>query len=187
RKLNASEFQYSPWLVANLHLRDRPRDRGFPLAWDNVLYEGRSLGYVTATHQTGRDYGPTVLTWYAALCDEGSGDPPRQASIARQRLLDMTWAEAAEVVLNDLESAHPDIRPLVERLDVMKWGHAMVRPRTGFVWSQARRSAAEPFGPIHFAGTDLSGVALCEEAVYHGVRAAEEALRGLGRPADSLL
>ncbi|HXY34841.1 MAG TPA: FAD-dependent oxidoreductase, partial [Planctomycetaceae bacterium] len=61
RKLNAREFQYSPWLVANLHLRDRPRDQSFPLAWDNVLYESRSLGYVTATHQTGRDYGPTVL------------------------------------------------------------------------------------------------------------------------------
>jgi hypothetical protein len=69
----------------------------------------------------------------------------------------------------------------------MKWGHAMVRPRTGFVFSSGRQTAATPVGPIHFAGTDLSGVALCEEAVYHGVRAAEEALRALGRPVNSLV
>ncbi len=191
RKQHAREFEYSPWLVANLHLRGRPADRGFPLAWDNVLYDSRSLGYVTATHQTGNDYGPTVLTWYQALCDaptdEVSAGSTRQAAAARQRLLDMTWAEAAEIVLNDLEPAHPEIRSLVERLDVMKWGHAMIRPRPGFVWGAARRQAAEPFGPIHFAGTDLSGVALCEEAVYHGVRAAEEVLRGMGRPVQSLL
>ena len=43
---------------------------GFPLAWDNVIYNSRALGYVTATHQSGIDYGPTVLTWYDALCDQ---------------------------------------------------------------------------------------------------------------------
>jgi hypothetical protein len=187
RKQSAREFEYSPWLVANLHLRARPRERGFPLCWDNVVYDSRSLGYVTATHQTGIDYGPTVLTWYTALCGDGSADASQSPAAARQRLLDLTWAEAAEIVLSDLEPAHPEIRSLVERLDVMKWGHAMVRPRTGFVFSRARQTAAEAFGPIHFAGTDLSGVALCEEAVYHGVRAAEEALRGLGRPVRSLI
>ncbi len=187
RKTHAREFEYSPWLVANLHLCERPREQGFPLSWDNVLYDSRSLGYVTATHQTGIDYGPTVLTWYSALCDDGSGDPAHQASLARQRLFEMTWPEAAEIVLSDLERAHPEIRTLVEQLDVMKWGHAMVRPRIGFVWSEARRSAAKAFGPIHFAGTDLSGVALCEEAIYHGVRAAEEALAGLGRSVNSLM
>jgi protoporphyrinogen oxidase len=180
RRKAAAEFEYSPWLVANLHLRRRPAANGFPLAWDNVIYGSRSLGYVTATHQSGIDYGPTVLTWYDALCDE-------PASVARKGLLEMTWREAAERVLSDLETAHPEIRSLVERLDVMKWGHAMVRPRPGFVWSRARREASLPLGPIHFAGTDLSGVALCEEAVFHGIRAAEEVLRGMGRKFDTLL
>jgi glycine/D-amino acid oxidase-like deaminating enzyme len=187
RKRCAREFEYSPWLVANLRLRDRPTERGFPLSWDNVLYDSQSLGYVTATHQTGRDYGPTVLTWYWALGAGESDDSANQVLSARRRLLELTWPEAAEIVLSDLERAHPEIRTLVERLDIMKWGHAMVRPRPGFVWSQARRKAADAFGPIHFAGTDLSGVALCEEAVYHGVRAAEEALHELGRPSQSLL
>jgi protoporphyrinogen oxidase len=180
RRKAAAEFEYSPWLVANLHLRRRPADNGFPLAWDNVIYDSRSLGYVTATHQAGIDHGPTVLTWYDALCDE-------PAPVARKRLLEMTWSEAADLALSDLESAHPEIRSLVERLDVMKWGHAMVRPRPGFVWSRARREASLPFGPIHFAGTDLSGVALCEEAVFHGIRAAEEVLDALGRKFETLL
>jgi hypothetical protein len=157
------------------------------LCWDNVIYDSRSLGYVTATHQTGIDYGPTVLTWYTALCGDGSADSSQTPSAARQRLFDLTWAEAAEIVLADLEPAHPEIRSLVERLDVMKWGHAMIRPRPGFVFSPARQTAATAFGPIHFAGTDLSGVALCEEAVYHGVRAAEEALRAMGRPVNPLV
>ena len=180
RRKAAAEFEYSPWLVANVHLRQRPAETSFPLAWDNVIYNSRSLGYVTATHQAGIDYGPTVLTWYDALCDE----PVRTA---RKRLLEMTWRDAAEIVLSDLEQAHPEIRSLVERLDVMKWGHAMVRPRPGFVWSRARREASLPLDLIHFAGTDLSGVALCEEAVFHGVRAAEEVLGGLARKFDTLL
>ena len=65
---------------------------------------------------------------------------------------DLTWAEAAEIVLSDLEPAHPEIRSLVERLDVMKWGHAMVRPRTGFVFSPARQTAATRLRPDPFRG-----------------------------------
>jgi hypothetical protein len=75
-----------------------------------------------------------------------------------------------------LRVAHPDIDALVTRLDVMCWGHAMIQPRPGFIWSRERIDAARPVGAIHFAGTDLSGVPLLEEALYHGVRAAEEVL-----------
>ena len=31
-------------------------------------------------------------------------------------------------------AAHPDIAPRVRRLEVMRWGHAMVRPTPGFLW-----------------------------------------------------
>ena len=68
-----SEFHFGAWMVANLTLKDRPKAssaRDFPLAWDNVLYESPSLGYVVATHQRGLDRGPTVLTYYYPLCDE---------------------------------------------------------------------------------------------------------------------
>ena len=164
-----AEFQYAPWLVANLTLRDPPGGLGFPLAWDNVLYESPSLGYVVATHQTGPDYGPTVLTWYHAFADSSPRD-------ARNELLNMDWQDCADMVTSDLERAHPQIGRLIEWLDVMRWGHAMVRPRPGFIWSAARQKAAQPYRGIHFANTDLSGVALLEEAFHHGLRAANEVL-----------
>jgi hypothetical protein len=165
-----SEFQFGAWMVANLTLKDRPRQtlaRDFPLAWDNVLYESPSLGYVVATHQRGLDRGPTVFTYYYPLVDEN----PRNA---RTRLLETDWRGWAEIALSDLSRAHSDIRGLVERLDVMRWGHAMIRPRTGFMWGQARREGAKPFRGIHFAHSELSGVALFEEAFDVGLRAANE-------------
>lgn len=167
-----SEFNFGAWMVANLTLRDRPKAasaRDFPLAWDNVLYESPSLGYVVATHQRGLDRGPTVFTYYYPLCDEN-------ARAGRTRLLETDWHGWAEVTLSDLSRAHADMRGLVERLDVMRWGHAMIRPRTGFMWGQARREAAKPFRSIHFAHSELSGVALFEEAFDVGLRAANDIL-----------
>ena len=175
---HARAFEYGSWMVANIGIRARPKSAGFPLAWDNVLYESPSLGYVVATHQRGLDHGPTVLTYYYAL----TGSDARNE---RQRLLSAGRDEWAEVVLSDLARAHPEIRAISERIDIMRWGHAMVRPRPGFIWSAARREAAKPYRGIHFANTDLSGVALCEEALDHGVRAAEEVLATMRERVDS--
>ncbi|HSE17349.1 MAG TPA: NAD(P)-binding protein [Pyrinomonadaceae bacterium] len=169
---HVAEFHFGAWMVANLTLKDRPKPgspRDFPLAWDNVFYESPSLGYVVATHQRGIERGPTVLTYYYPLCDEN----PRAA---RTRLLETDWRGWAEVTLSDLSRAHQDIRSLVERLDVMRWGHAMIRPRRGFMWGSARREAAKSFRGIHFAHSELSGVALFEEAFDNGLRVANEIL-----------
>lgn len=179
-RLADDAFEYGSWMVANLALRERPTSLGFPLSWDNVLYESPSLGYVVATHQRGIDRGPTVLTYYYPLCDH---DP----RAARERMLSAGRDEWAEVALSDLSRAHRDIRSLTQRVDVMRWGHAMVRPRPNFVWSDARRNAAKPHGAIHFANTDLSGVALFEEALYHGVRAGEEVAAALGHATATYL
>jgi phytoene dehydrogenase-like protein len=162
------------WAVANLHLAERPRLRpdDAPLAWDNVLYDSPSLGYVVATHQSGRDHGPSVFTWYYPFTGEGS---------AARRALDGAsredWAEAA---LADISRAHPDIRQLCRRIDVAYWGHGMVRPRVGSVFQPALRAARAPFGQVFFAGSELSGFSLFEEALDHGVRAANEVLASLG-------
>ena len=162
-------FGYSPWVVANLTLRGRPAERGFPLAWDNVLHDSQSLGYVVATHQAGRDHGRTVWTWYLPLTDP---DP----RAARELLLSADWRHWAEVVLADLRRAHPEIESLVERLDVWRWGHAMVRPTPGLLRSGVLEAARAPLGRLHFAHTDLSGMALFEEAQAWGVRAADAVL-----------
>ena len=169
------EFEYGAWLVANLHLTDHPKTSdGFPLCWDNVLYESPSLGYVTATHQSEQDRGATVLTYYYPFCDVD----PKQG---RAKLLSGDWHAWSDVALTDLTRAHPNIRSLTERIDIMRWGHAMVRPRPGFVWGGALEQARKPFKNIHFANTDLSGVALFEEAFYHGNRAASEVLEARKR------
>ncbi|MEE8526483.1 MAG: FAD-dependent oxidoreductase [Thermoanaerobaculia bacterium] len=173
----SEEFTYSPWMVANLTVRRPPQGA----AWDNVLHHSRSLGYVVATHQSLRVApGPSVLTYYLPLTDP---DP----AAARRRMLATSWDGWAATILADLAGAHPDIESLVTHVDVMLWGHAMIRPVPGFIHSDARRRAAEPFGPVRFAHSDLSGLSLFEEAQYHGVRAAEDLLRQLGHPFHSSL
>lgn len=168
-------FAATPWIVANLTLRSRPREGHVPLAWDNVLMDSTGLGYVVATHQSCVDHGPTVWTYYHPF----TGPDIRGEW---KRLMDMGWKECARLILDDLRRAHPDLEAHVTRVDVMRWAHAMVRPRPGFMFSQALRQAREPFQNIHFAHSDLSGFALFEEAQDHGLRAAEEVLAALGKP-----
>ena len=50
------------------------------------------------------------------------------------------------------------------------------QPAASFIWGGEREKAMKPYRNIHFAHTDLSGVALFEEAFYHGLRAAGEIL-----------
>ncbi len=177
---HVSEFEYGAWAVANLTLTERPHSRGTPLAWDNVLYESPSLGYVATTYQRGFDHGPALLTYYYALCDE---DP----NLARDRLLETDRDGWAEIALSDLERAHPGLRSQTSRIDVMRWGHAMILPRPRFIWGGEREAAAEPYRGIHFAHSDLSGLPLFEEALYRGTLAAEQVLKEIGKDVQSVL
>ena len=178
-----AEFQYGPWVVANLTVSELPASRGFPLAWDNVFHDSRSLGYVVATHQQLRAHeeGPTVLTWYLPLA---GGDVKRE----RERVLAHGYGDWEQLVMADLTSAHPELRETAKRLEVMRWGHAMVRPTPGFLFGGARAAAQQSLeGTLHFAHSDLGGMALFEEANWFGVVAAERALEGLGKRSASWL
>src|SRR6185295_5316737 len=146
---------YGAWAVANVHLRGRPVEAfQAPPAWDNVFRDSPSLGYVSATHQRGRDRGPTVWTWYYPF--------PGDAHRARSQLAGAGYEDWAEVVLADLARAHPDVRALVDRIEVAFWGHGMIRPRVGALFGGDRAAHARPVGALHFAHTDLSGIALFE-------------------------
>lgn len=169
-------FTHGAWLVANLHLRDRPRSRGFAFAWDNVLYDSPSLGYVTATHQRGREFGPTVWTYYMPFTES-------DARHGRERLLQHNLKDWQHAIVSDLGRAHIGFEEQIEKIDVWRWGHAMVQPRVGTIWGGAREQARQPRGPIHFAHADLSGIALFEEAFHHGLRAAREVATALGKSA----
>ncbi len=63
----------------------------------------------------------------------------------------------------------------------------MILPTPGFIWGGARAAGAKPFRNIHFAHSDLSGIALFEEAFYRGTFAAEQVLAELGHEGDSIL
>jgi hypothetical protein len=168
-------FVYSPWLTANLTLDRMPRAaQGAEPAWDNVLFHSKSLGYVDATHMSLRTHiDRTVWTYYWSLAEY---DPTE----ARRILLARTWNDWKEIILQDLEPAHPDIRQCVSRIDMMRFGHAMGRPVPGFLQSPERRRWIEGKPGLYFANSDLSGFSMFEEAQYRGIRAAERVLHRHG-------
>ncbi|MBK9166324.1 MAG: FAD-dependent oxidoreductase [Bryobacterales bacterium] len=169
-------FEYSPWVTANLTLDRLPRERGVPLAWDNVIFNSPSLGYVVATHQSlASRIERSVWTYYWALAD---GEPAAR----RRDLLASGWNRWKEAILDDLTRAHPDIRECVSRIDILRLGHAMIRPSVGFLTSQARRKfTAYEADNFWFANSDLSGISIFEEAQYRGVTAADRALARISK------
>ena len=164
------DFEYSPWLTANLTLERLPASVGADSTWDNVVMNSPTLGYVDATHQSVRSHiDRTVWTFYWALAE---GEPAAN----RRLLLEKDWAYWKEAILRDLERVHPDIRQCVSRVDMMRFGHAMARPMPGAIFSEQRRRLAHADGRLLFANSDISGFSIFEEAQYRGVKAAERVL-----------
>ncbi len=161
-------FEYSPWLTANLVI-EQPMET----AWDNVIYDSPSLGYVNATHQTlASRVDRAVWTYYLPL----TGDPLTQ----RRNLQKQAWEYWKEFLLRDIERAHPGLRKVVSRIDIFRQGHAMRRPNPGFLAeNQVWKKSAE-LARFCLANSDVSGLPLFEEAQYRGVEAARITLASLG-------
>lgn len=170
-------FAYSPWLTANLTLERLPEPHGAEPSWDTVFMDSPTLGYVDATHQSLRTHiDRTVWTFYWALAE---GTPAQN----RNLLLQTDWNYWKEAILHDLERVHKDIRQCVSRLDIMRMGHAMVRPIAGAILSEERVQLKRRTNRLMFANSDLSGISIFEEAQFHGVQSAEVVLTKLsGRP-----
>ena len=127
-----------PWLTANLTLDRIPDQKGAEPAWDNVIYDSPALGYVNATHMSLATHTErTVWTFYWSLAEYA----PREA---RTLLLAKDWNYWKEAILNDLSRAHPDIRQCVSHIDIMRLGHAMIRPAPGFMFSAERQRWLKP-------------------------------------------
>lgn len=165
-----SHFGYAPWMVANVTLKGMPAGIGAELSWDNVSYHSDSLGYIVANHQSpARFREKTVLTCYFPLTSE-------EPSSERRKALQRTYADWAGIVVRDLSLMHPGIEKKIEEVQVWLWGHAMIRPVPGLIWGRARQEALRPFGRIHFAHSDMSGLSIFEEAQYRGVMASRAVL-----------
>jgi len=160
----------SPWLVANLHV-ERPIDPD--MAWDSVLFDAQGLGYVDARHQMTTLSARTVLTYYRAFGDH-------DVSAARTKLLEASWENLADDVLRDLSPAHPELRDQLERMDIVLWGHAMPRPRPGFLGQTPLTPVCLLEERIAWAHADQPGMALFEESQASGIRAAEALAPALG-------
>ena len=174
-------FTYGVWLVANIHLKSQPRGAGTKPAWDNVIYDSPSLGYVVASHQTLR-----------GLWSVGMDVLPAAGRCGAERVLENGCSSCATTRLARRCWPTSDARTTVctawsNGIDLWRWGHAMVRPTPGFIWGGDRERAAKPIGRCHFAHSDLSGMALFEEAQQRGIAAAEAVLRARGQNFESIL
>lgn len=164
-------LEYAPWVVANLTLRRPPSEQGAPPAWDNVIYGSPSLGYVDAGHQSlATRPDRRVWTWYHAVVD-------RPAVDGRRWLQQRSWGEWRDHIVADLARAHPDIVECIERIDIMRWGHAMARPVPGVLSRVDAMRRWSPAPGVYCAHADLSSLSLFEEAQWHGVLAAEQAVK----------
>jgi phytoene dehydrogenase-like protein len=163
--------RHTPWVVANLSLSVRPGGAGAPLAWDNVVYRSRLLGYVVADHQRpGMPRDSVVITYYWPL----DHLPENEARRFAERRSHADWCAD---FLGELYKVHPEVRGHVENLDLWIWGHGMVCPEPGVIWhaERERRLASRP--PLHFCHSDGSGMSLFEEAFSLGQLAAARRLR----------
>ncbi|MBO9685519.1 MAG: FAD-dependent oxidoreductase [Mitsuaria chitosanitabida] len=165
----ASGMRYAPWLVANLLLDTDPLERlGAPLSWDNVVYGGESLGYVNANQQSlDPSRGPMVLTAYRALRES-----------QRKDLLQDDWRAWAARVLADMAPLHPDLPERLQRVELMRYGHAMSIPHPGLRGSPALTALREQAqGRLHVAHADLAGYSVFEEAFTQGEMVAARLLK----------
>lgn len=177
------QLEYTPWLVANLLLTSCPEHDAKSLAWDNLVHDSWSLGFVNSQHFTTPGQDPEeafTLTFYASFSGE-------RRNPLRRDLLELDWTTWARLITDELEHVLPDARGQIERLDIWRWGHGMVRPAPGLLWGGTRDALCQPLGRIHFAGNDAAVLPLYEEAVHRGVAAAEEVLTRQGRLFTSLI
>ena len=83
----ADGFQYSPWLTANLTLDRIPDQKNAEPAWDNVIYDSPTLGYVNATHMSlATHIDRTVWTFYWSLAEH---TPARLAPLVARAGLEL--------------------------------------------------------------------------------------------------
>ncbi len=165
---------YAPWLVANIHISQPLIDQGGAApSWDNVLYGTDGLGYVNAKHQSLQSVpSETVLTYYRALGDVKNG---------RKQLLESSWSKWRDAVLGELSTAHPDITSKASRIDINRYGHAMVIPTPNWhrvngmqpayllpkqLFKKERNSNS--IQRLYFAHSDWAGYSIFEEAFAMG-------------------
>lgn len=160
---------HQPWLVSNITLKNFTDKHGFPLAWDNVLMNSETLGFVFAQHQSLKtQHEQLVFTLYKPL-DKGEAREIRKQYYAKSE------KELEAEIIADLQAFYPKIAEQITAIDCHIWGHGMVSPSIDFLLNEKKKDLRKPIASkIFFAHTDYSGISIFEEAFWQGKKAAEE-------------
>ena len=166
RKELASNFHYTPWLLATLVVSDLNDNGSFPLCWDNVIYGSKGLGYVYDQQQSLQQVqDKKVITYYYSF----SSSDLKQTRREFYKKPKEYWKQ---MVFDDLKMAHPTIEEATESIEIHLLGHGMISPVPGFIYGQAKKEASKPIeNKIYFAHSDLSGISIFEEAFHQGINA----------------
>lgn len=161
--------KHHPWLIGIVTLKEIPESNGTPLAWDNVKFGTKGLGYVSNRHQEFKQHlDKYVLNVYLAL---DQNDPVTE----RRLLFEMSDEQMRRLVLQELESIHPTIAEQIESIDVQRWGHGMITPYPGTFSKYLEYKILDKAARrIHLAHTDYSGYSVFEEAFDLGFLAAQK-------------
>lgn len=164
-------LHYTPWMLANLRVKNLLDRTEQGISWDNVVFESESLGYVDATHQMlQQETGEKNLTYYLPLT---GSDPVNE----RKKASEISHADWMKIILKDLKPVHPELQKSLQEANIMIWGHAMAQPRPGMIFGDIRKKLSEPInGKVFFAHTDLAGISIFEEGFYQGIKAADQLL-----------
>lgn len=159
--------KYTPWVVANLTVTEVPPVKNMPLAWDNVSFYSRSLGYIHANHQDIHQFHKQRnLTYYRPLDD---GDETRE----RQKAMERTSDDWRTFILEDIEKVHPGLNKYIKEIKVWVWGHGMICPTVDYIWGRERFEKRKGIANFYTVHTDQSGISIFEEAFYQGMKAGE--------------
>lgn len=160
---------YASWLVSNFTFDRFPHEQpGASLSWDNVVYNGKGLGYVVATHQLIRLARPprTTFTAYYAMDEE-------LPQITRTKLTTASAKALLQIATTDLEEAYGrNLWPYMTQAAITIRGHGMASPHPGYRHNHGLTALQEKHGRLLFAHSDLSGYSVFEEAAWWGYQAA---------------
>ena len=163
------DYKHHPWLVSSVTLREIPKGNGLDLAWDNVEYKTKGLGYIYNQHQSFKlvqeKYVISVYLAFDTLSPEEE----------RKRMFSMTEEDMKGLVISELKGMHAEIEEYIESIDFQQWGHGMVTPYPGSFKQQLDFNANEKNQKrIKLAHTDYAGYSVFEEGFARGISVANE-------------
>jgi protoporphyrinogen oxidase len=162
-------IHHNPWLIGIVVVDEIPEGNGTPLAWDNVKFGTKGLGYVSDRHQEfGRHRDKHVISVYLALDREDE-------QTERRKLFQMTDEEMCDLVVSELTSMHPLIEQHIQSISFQRWGHGMVTPYPGALAKYQEYLRLKSHAKrVHLAHTDYSSYSVFEEGFDLGLLAANK-------------